>query len=125
MRFWKLALLFVFFSGAAAADNWNLRDSDQILDADALAGFADGGSITFFDDGVSLFSAGGAYSYTYANGGGTAFGRFRIEDDGVICIDYRNGFSRCDLYVRNGGRLVLLTEDGERYPVKAETGVER
>ena len=111
-------------TGALAhAQDWNIRDSDQVLDAPSLAQIADGGSLTYFDDGVSLFSAGGAYSYTYANNGGTAFGRFRIETDGVICIDYRNGFSRCDKYVRSAGRLVLLTEDGERFPVKIEQDI--
>ena len=95
-----------------------MRDSDQVLDAAGLALIADGAALTYFDDGVSLFSAGGAYSYTYANGGGTAFGQFRVETGGQICIDYRNGFSRCDMYVRNAGRLILLTEKGERFPVK-------
>ncbi len=123
MRFWTFWPVLVFCAGGVAADEWNLRDSDQVLDTVAMAHIADGSSLTFFDDGVSLFSAGGAYSYTYANNGGTAFGRFRVMDEGVICIDYRNGFGRCDKYVRNAGRLVLLTEDGERYPVKIEAGV--
>ncbi|WP_245626823.1 hypothetical protein [Aestuariivita boseongensis] len=110
-------------ASAVMAQDWNLRDSDMVLDDAGLAQIADGGSLTYYDDGVSQFSAGGAYSYTYANNGGTAFGRFRIEGDGRICIDYRNGFSRCDMYVRNDGRLVLLTEKGERFPVKIELSV--
>ena len=117
------AILAALWAGASHAQDWNIRANDQVLDAAAMAQIADGGALTYFDDGVSLFSAGGAYSYTYANNGGTAFGRFRVEPDGVICIDYRNGFSRCDKYVRNNGRLVLLTEDGERYPVKIEDGL--
>jgi len=96
------------------AQGWSLRTGDEVLESDALARIADGAALTYFDDGVSLFSAGGAYSYTYANNGGTAYGTFRIEADGVICIAYRNGFSRCDKYVRNNGRLTLVTEDGER-----------
>jgi len=112
-------------ASTATAQDWNLRDTDQVLDAEALGLIADGGALTYFDDGVSLFSAGGAYSYTYANNGGTAFGRFRLAGEGQICIDYRNGFSRCDMYVRNGGRLVLLTENGERFPIKIEEGVDR
>ncbi len=113
----------VMLASAVMAQDWNLRDSDMVLDDAGLAQIADGGSLTYYDDGVSQFSAGGAYSYTYANNGGTAFGRFRIEGDGRICIDYRNGFSRCDMYVRNDGRLVLLTEKGERFPVKIELSV--
>ncbi len=117
--------MLALIASSAAAQDWNLRETDHVLDADALSLIADGGSLTYFDDGVSLFSAGGSYSYTYANNGGTAFGRFRVVGMGQICIDYRNGFSRCDMYVRNGGRLVLLTEDGERYPIKREEGTTR
>lgn len=120
--FWPVLAL---VASTATAQDWNLRATDQVLDAEALGLIADGGALTYYDDGVSLFSAGGAYSYTYANNGGTAFGRFRVEGDGQICIDYRNGFSRCDMYVRNGGRLILLTEDGERYPIKIEKDVAR
>ena len=43
---------------------------------------------------------------------------FEIGEQGQICIQYRNGFGRCDTYVRNAGRLVLLTEKGERFPVR-------
>ena len=118
--FWPMLAL---IASTATAQDWSFRDADVVLDADALDQIADGGVLTYYDDGVSLFSAGGSYSYTYANNGGTAFGRFRVEGEGQICIDYRNGFSRCDMYVRNAGRLVLLTEDGERYPVKNEEGI--
>ena len=76
-----------------------------------------GKSLQYFDGGVSKFSAGGAYSYTYL-GGGTSFGSFEIADDGTVCIAFRNGWSRCDRYALSGDRLVLLTEDGERFPVE-------
>lgn len=78
----------------------------------------DGQTLTFFDDGQSKFSAGGAYSYTYANGGGTAFGAYEVGEDGTVCIAFRNGFGRCDRYVESGGRVVMLTEKGERFPVR-------
>ncbi len=123
MKIWIGVLAVSLAVQSAWAQDWNLRRDDVVLDQAALALIADGGSLTYYDDGVSLFSAGGSYSYTYANGGGTAFGRFRVEDQGQICIDYRNGFSRCDTYVRNGARLVLLTEKGERFPVKTAIDV--
>ena len=109
-------------AGAAQAEGFALRATDVVLDDAGLGLLADGARLTYFDDGVALFSAGGAYSYTYANDGGTAFGRFRVGDGGQICIDFRNGAARCDVYVRNAGRLTLLTEDGRRFPVKAEEG---
>lgn len=109
--------------GAALAEEWKLHNGDRVLTPSELSALADGGSLTFHDDGVSRFSAGGAYSYTYGNGGGTAFGNFEVMEDGRVCIRFSNGFDRCDLYVRNGLRLILLTQKGERFPVKVEMGL--
>ncbi len=98
-----------------------MRDGDVPL-TQAELGALEGRVLTFYDDGQSLYSAGGAYSYTYAadNGGGTAFGTFAVAADGSICTDFRNGFRRCDLFVHSSGRLVLINEKGERYPVRPE-----
>lgn len=83
-------------------------------------GLTNGQTLVFYDDGKAKFSAGGAYSYTYANNGGTAFGRFDVAADGKVCIAFTNGFGRCDMFVQNGGRLVMLTEKGERFPIRPE-----
>ena len=101
---------------AEAAQAWDLRPGDRAVNPGNLIGR----TLTFYDDGVSTYSAGGSYSYTYsaANGGGTAFGTFVAQPDQSVCVAFRNGFSRCDIYVRNGERLVLITETGERYPVR-------
>lgn len=105
-------------TSAAQAQDWAIRDGDTRLTRAQAHDLTAGRTLVFYDDGQSKFSVGGSYSYTYANGGGTAFGQFTVLDDGQICIAYNNGFSRCDLYVRNKGRLVLLTEKGERFPVR-------
>jgi hypothetical protein len=104
------------------AQDWGLRDTDERFDAAGIEAEVSGRTLTFYDDGRSKFSAGGAYSYTYSivNGGGSQFGTWSAEPDGIICISYRNGFSRCDMYVRASGRLVVLTEDGGRFPVRPE-----
>ena len=47
-----------------------------------------------------------------------AEGVYRIEADGSVCVDFINGFSRCDLYVRSGDRVILLDEKGDRYPLR-------
>ncbi|MEO0380475.1 MAG: hypothetical protein AAF252_09405 [Pseudomonadota bacterium] len=114
----RLILLLLCLATPLSAQDWAVRSTDTILDGDAVATLIDGNTLTFFDDGQSKFSAGGAYSYTYANGGGTAFGRYDIADDGTVCIAYRNGFARCDRYVENAGRVVMLTEKGERFPIR-------
>ena len=112
--------MMLLMAGPALAEPFALRPADRVLDEAGLARIADGAMLTYFDGGVSFFSAGGAYSYTYADNGGTAFGRFRVDPGGLICIAFRNGAARCDMYVRNGGRLTLLTEGGDRFPVKHE-----
>ncbi len=114
-RYLILALL---AANPLLAADWPTKPGDVPLtpqELDALAGQ----TLTFYDDGQSKFSAGGAYSYTYASGE-SAFGTYSIAEDGSICIAYRNGFSRCDLYVRRGERLILIDEKGDRYPVRPE-----
>ncbi|WP_298839795.1 hypothetical protein [uncultured Roseobacter sp.] len=109
--------LFIVLALPVAAQDWALRSSDRALDATETRALTEGQTLTFFDDGQSKYSAGGAYSYTYASGQ-TAYGAYRIQPDGTVCITFRNGFGRCDRYVESAGRIVLLTEKGERYPVR-------
>ncbi len=117
-RFLILALL---AATPATAAEWATKPGDVPLSPEELDALA-GQTLTFYDDGKSRYSAGGAYSYTYsaANGGGTAYGSYHIAEDGSICVAYRNGFSRCDLYVHSGTRLILIDEKGNRYPVRSD-----
>ncbi len=108
----------LFAATPLTAAEWPTKPGDVPLSEQELEALA-GRTLTFYDDGQAAFSAGGAYSYTYA-GGASAFGTYSIAEDGSICIAYRNGFSRCDLYVRSGERLILIDEKGDRYPVRPE-----
>ena len=99
------------------AADWALRESDRALTREEVEALTAGHTIVFYDDGQSKYSVGGAYSYTYASGD-TAFGRYDIDPEGIVCIAYRNGFSRCDRYVENAGRFILLTTDGLRFPIR-------
>ena len=92
---------------------------DQLYDEEALAALP-GQSFVFYDDGEALFGDDGAYSYTYsaANGGGTAWGSYRVAQDGRVCVTFVNGMSRCDQYVTNRDRTVVITSDGQRFPVR-------
>lgn len=110
-----LALILAPF--ATMVQDWALRTGDRVLSREEVATLTEGQTLVFYDDGQSKFSAGGAYSYTYASGE-SAFGRYRVEADGTVCIAYRNGFGRCDRYVESGSRIVMLTEKGERYPIR-------
>lgn len=120
-----LAILLMLCPAISAdADTSSLRPDDVVLSATDLHRLTDGNTLTFYDLGQSRFSVGGAYSYTYPNDGGTAFGVFDIRDDGRVCIDFRNGRSRCDLYVRSGALYYLITQSGDRFPFKAEVRLE-
>lgn len=116
---WIIPLIFCLAAGTAQAADWELRPGDAPFARTELEALA-GQSFRFYDGGESLFGRDGAYSYTYSleNGGGTAWGSYRIAEDGSICVDFANGFARCDLYVRNGSRVILITEKGERFPVR-------
>ena len=116
MRLLLIGLL-TYIGNDAAAEGWALRDADRVLSRAEVEDLTAGRTITFYDDGESKYSVGGSYSYTYASGQ-SAFGRFEIQADGTVCITYRNGFGRCDRYVQSGARIVLLTENGLRFPVR-------
>ena len=45
-------------------------------------------------------------------------GSHDMRDAGVVCITYDAGQERCDMFVVAGDRLVLLTDDGQRYPLR-------
>jgi hypothetical protein len=104
-------------SGPAFAQDWAMRDGDRVVTRADLTERLVGNSIMFYDNGVSKFETDGRYSYTYDQGG-TAYGRFEIGDQGIVCIDFVNGRSRCDRYVDNGERFLLLSADGYRFPIR-------
>ncbi len=101
----------------ASAQDYNVRSGEVALKGSELERAVVGQPIVFFDNGESRYSAGGSYSYTYFEGQ-TAYGSFELMPDGRVCVAFQNGFSRCDKFVQNERGLVLLTDDGERYPVR-------
>ncbi|MBM7068641.1 hypothetical protein IU397_13705 [Actibacterium sp. 188UL27-1] len=93
------------------------RQGDEVLSEAAMTQQIVGQTHTFFDGGQSFFSISGSYSYTYPDGG-LAYGTYELRDGGIVCTSFRQGFERCDMYVRNANRLILITEAGDRFPVR-------
>lgn len=116
----RLVIIFCLFGFAASAQTYNTRTSDIRFDAEGVSSAILGYDLEFFDGGISRYSPGGSYSWTYSaeNGGESWFGVHSIGSDGTVCIDFRTLRSRCDMFVQSGERLVLLTEDGQRFPVR-------
>lgn len=117
----RIHLLFCLaFASPAAAQDYALRGTDTRPDAATLAAQIHDRDLIYFDDGVSRYNADGTYAWTYseANGGGVWPGTHQ-QTGNVICITFESGAARCDMFVLSGDRLTLLTEDGERYPIRA------
>ena len=115
----RLALLFTAFASAASAQG--VRDSDILLDADEMASALSGHVVEFFDGSKSHYAADGAYRYTYTDGEPPFRGTYEVNDQSGVCVTFDNGFSRCDMFVRSGERLVLIIDDGTRFPVRRRT----
>ncbi|WP_299984971.1 hypothetical protein [uncultured Ruegeria sp.] len=114
----RFLIFMLLTANSVAAAEWPTKSGDVPLTSQELDAL-EGRTLTFYDDGQSKYSAGGAYSYTYSSGD-SAFGTYSIAEDGSVCIAFRNGASRCDLYVHSGERLILIDEKGDRYPVRPE-----
>ncbi|MBM1633398.1 hypothetical protein JQV27_07515 [Sulfitobacter mediterraneus] len=113
----RILLFLLCLPGVAMAGDFSLLDGDAALSREEVLSLTATQRVEFYEGGVSHYSVGGAYSYTYA-GGGTAFGRFQVGSDGVVCVDFRNGRHRCDQFVHSHGRVVMITEDGQRFPIR-------
>lgn len=114
MRYW---IAFLLVPTALWADEFPMLAGDSALSHAEVVQMTARPVVEFYEGGQSRYSAGGSYSYSYA-GGGTAFGQFEIAPDGTVCVAYRNGRSRCDRFVRSHGRLVMLTQDGQRFAIR-------
>ena len=114
-----MILLTLCLASPAYSESWAMRESDQSFDLAALDARLRGEILIFYDGGQSEFYEDGRYTYTYADEGGTGYGYFEVMEDSTVCIEFVNGFSRCDAYVTDAqDRLVVITEAGDRFPVR-------
>ncbi len=121
---WILALLLAspaFFPQPAAADGFALQEGDAPFAREAMISRLSGEILTFYDNGKSRYYADGRYSYTYdGDVRESAGGYWQVREDGVVCVEFITGHARCDQYVQNGARLILLDQKGDRYPVRPQ-----
>lgn len=114
-----LAVLILMTLPAAAQDG--VRSADRVLSAIELRDLLAGQSIEFFDGSKSRFETDGRYAYTYTDDGPAWTGTYQLQDESLVCVDFDNGSRRCDRFVLNGERVVLIIEDGTRFPVRNRT----
>ncbi len=97
------------------------RASDTALDPHGLADLISGQALEFYDGSKSTYQASGRYGYTYTDDGPVWTGTYRMGDQSDVCVDFDSGSSRCDTIVMDGPRVVLITSDGLRFPVRNMT----
>lgn len=112
-----IACVLMMTPQAMLGAEWNTRSTDTTLTRDGLVQKLVGKSIVFHDDGQSTYAENGEYSYVYG-GGGTWLGHYTLQDDGVVCVTFVTNVSRCDLFVQAQDSLVVITEDGMRFPIR-------
>ena len=93
-----------------------MRPGDVPLSEADLDTLLSGQPVRFYDGGRSEYGPEDTYAYVYSNED-RAEGHYRVNADGSVCIEFVNGFSRCDLYVRNGARVLLIDQKGDRFPL--------
>ena len=116
----KIAFLLIVLASPIAAQDYAARDTDIVPTKAALSETVLDRDLEYYDGGVSRYETGGQYAWTYAqnNGGGVWSGTHDIQENGVICVTFETGVERCDMFVMSGERLVMLTDDGQRFPVR-------
>ena len=116
----KIALFLFALASPVAAQEYAVRTSDTVPSTTDLSTLILDRDLEYFDGGISRYYADGSYAWTFgeANGGEMHPGRHEIGTDATVCITYETGAERCDRFVQSGERLVLLTDDGQRYPIR-------
>ena len=94
------------------------RSSDVILDHAGMKALLSGKTVTFFDGSKSTYSSDGTYGYTYTDDGPVWRGQYTLDDNSRVCVVFDNEETRCDMFVMDGDRAILITRDGTRFPVR-------
>jgi len=123
----RLAVAFALavFAGATGAfAQGGLRAGDEVFSQAALTQTLTGQAIEFYDGSIARYRADGRYSYVYRDGGRPNLGYYEVTEDSTVCVRFDNGFSRCDTFVRNGARLLLIIAEGERFPIRTSRALD-
>jgi len=121
MRFLLMTMAFGALFAAVPAVAQGVRDNDRRLNAAEITDMLSGRIVEFHDGSKSRYGADGSYAYTYADGEPPFVGAYTAGDDGRVCVSFENGAARCDHYVMDGTRLILVIADGTRFPVRSLT----
>ena len=115
---WFALALSATGSAVAVAQD-GVRATDRVYAVDELLELLSDHAVEFFDGSVSRYRGDGAYSYKYTEADRPWLGIWTVPEPGRICVDFDNGSARCDMFIDDGARMVLVIADGTRFPVRA------
>ncbi|MDJ0823917.1 MAG: hypothetical protein QNJ16_00295 [Rhodobacter sp.] len=105
-------------AATTASAQQGLRATDQVYDRQELSGMLSDHAVEFFDGSVSRYRADGVYSYKYTETDRPWLGTWSVPEAGQVCIAFENGSDRCDIFVSDGARMVMIIDNGTRFPVR-------
>jgi len=115
----KTALILIFgLTASASLAMEGLRESDAEFAPAELVELLAGQVVEFFDGSKSTYQQDGRYNYTYTDDGPIWTGAYRMGEQSAVCVEFDNGSERCDVFVKDGTRVVLITADGLRFPIR-------
>jgi len=85
--------------------------AQQPVPADEVKSWVVGKEFLFRDVGIVTYKADGRYEFYGLNGGGTSRGIYRITED-RICVDFNNGYKRCDQILKDGPKYYFKSSRG-------------
>ena len=118
-----IALCLTFLAMPVAAQD-GMRDTDQRLSKGQMSEMLVGKVLEFHTNGFATYYADGRYDYRYVADGERLAGTYEFKADSSVCTVFANGFERCDYLVQAGEQLVMIIDNGERYPVREMTAIE-
>lgn len=92
-----------------------VQAADQALTEAQLEALIVGKTATFGDGGRATYRTNGTYQFRA--GSQVYRGKYTVGD-GMVCVLFDNGRSRCDRYVKSGNGYVLINQSGGRFPAK-------
>ena len=117
-----IASVIIAVSGCLASGSiaegikWNFADGDQRVTGEFVKNLVLGKKLRYDKAGTEHYNSDGSYMFTYQKEKWIPKG-YEFFEDGMRCLDYRNGL-RCDMYVVNSKKLVMINSQGYRYVAK-------
>ena len=111
-------LFFMLCLAGPAMAQQGVRASDERYGQTELTGLLSDHAVEFFDGSVSRYRGDGIYSYKYTEADRPWLGAWQVTAQGQVCVTFDNGSNRCDTFVSDGSRMVMIIADGTRFPVR-------